>query len=304
MAWRGVHVTRPGRLSFADNQLVVDQEDGAVRLPLEDVAWVVLDDPRITLTHTLLGACMEQGVAILCSDSRHMPSGMLLPFHRHHRQAAVAQSQLSVSQPFKKRLWQKIVCTKIENQARVLEAFSGVESAEGVRAWIKRVTSGDSQNSEAHAARAYWRALFRNFVRDDGADKRNKMLNYGYAVVRGGLARALVASGLLPCFGVHHASQTNPFNLADDLIEPFRPILDAKVRALSGVERSENNDLTVADRRQLASVLLESARMGHEQQTLLAATEACAASLVWAMETGDIKALVLPQYEPELGGNL
>lgn len=293
MAWKGVHLTRPARLSLADGQLVVEQE-GIVRVALEDIGWVIIDDPRITLTSALLSACMDAGVAMVFTDASHTPSGVALPFHTHHRQAAVATAQLACSAPLKKRLWQSIVRTKISNQMGCLEKL-GREGAGTVGAMAQRVTSGDPDNTEARAARAYWPALFNQFTRSDETDRRNKLLNYGYAVVRAGVARTLVAAGFLPCIGLHHASETNGFNLADDLVEAFRPFIDITVFGIVGANKCACQNLSVEDRRAMAGVLLAEAHLGDEIVTLLTATEKVAASLARAIEATDPKALVLPR---------
>lgn len=295
MAWRGLHLTQPSRLTLADGQIVVGQEDGDARVPIEDTAWIVVDSPRTTLTASLVAACMDAGVALVFTDARHTPSGLLLPFHRHHLQADVAALQAAASAPLRKRLWQQIVRRKIENQAAVLDAV-GAPGANGLRETAKRVGSGDPGNLEAQAARAYWRRLWPDFVREDAGDRRNAMLNYGYAVLRAGVARALVATGLLPCFGLHHASVSNAFNLADDLLEPFRPFVDERVwRAVEG--RPSRDEMTVADRRALAGVLLDEASVGRETTTLLTATELGAQSIVRALQIKSPAGLVLPRLE-------
>ena len=214
MAWRGLHLTEPARLSFADGQIVVARETETVRLALEDLAWIVLDSPRTTLTGALLSACMNAGIALIATDATHLPCGMALPFHRHHRQGEVAARQAALGAPLKKRLWQKIVRAKIANQAAALAAL-GRDGAQPLREMARRVGSGDPANVEARAARFYWGQLFAEFRREDAADRRNMLLNYGYAVVRSGVARALVAAGFLPALGLSHASVSNEFNLAD-----------------------------------------------------------------------------------------
>lgn len=292
MAWRGVHITKPGRLSLKDGQIVIVQDEGEVRLPLEDIGWIILDEPRLTLTTTLLAACAEQGIALVHTDARHMPVSTTLPFHTHHRQAAIAALQLGLSLPFKKRCWQAIVRAKITNQAHVLDHY-GRGNAEPLYAMAKLVASGDPDNIEARAARHYWSALFSDFIRDDPADLRNKMLNYGYAVMRAMLARALVGAGLIPSVGLHHASQTNAYNLADDMIEPFRPLVDALVFE-HATGRAATDDLTVEDRRKLAGLPLETMRLSSAKMGVLAATEACITSLVQAMEGESAAILALP----------
>lgn len=293
MAWKGLHLSRPSRLSTADGQIVVVQDDGEVRVALEDIAYVILDTPQTTLTTTLLSACMEAGVAIVVNDARHMPNGLLLPFHAHHRQAGVAALQTATGEPFRKRCWRNIVVAKIHNQAAHLERRQGAETS-ALRAMSGRVGSGDPDNVEARATRAYWGALFDSFVRDDPADLRNKLLNYGYAVMRAAVARALVAFGCLPALGLHHASVTNAFNLADDFLEPFRPFVDA-VAAERTDGRSSGDEMTIEDRRAMAGVLLRETRLNGESFTLLAASEKTAESYVRAMEGASPALLRLPQ---------
>lgn len=272
MAWRGLHITKPCRLSLADGQIVVDQDDGEARLALEDVAWIVLDAPQSTITSTILSACMTAGIAIIATDATHTPCGVVLPFHQHFRQGEIAHRQAAMTGPLKKRLWQKIVRAKIDNQAQAL-ATVGRGGATSLREMTKLVGSGDPGNVEARAARYYWTQLWPEFRRDDGGDKRNKLLNYGYAVIRSGVARSLVAAGLLPAFGLKHASVTNAFNLADDIVEPFRPFVDFLAWRTVDQGQSSRDDLTVDDRRAMAGTLLTNAKFASETVTLLVAAE-------------------------------
>ncbi len=295
MAWRGVHLSQPARLALADGQMVVQQADGEVRLAIEDIGWVLIDTPQVTLTAALVAATMDCGIAIIFTDSRHTPSGVLLPFHRHYRQAGVAALQAAASLPLKKRLWQTIVQAKIANQAAALEDCGGDSRA--LQAMARLVGSGDPDNTEARAAREYWGRLFPDYVRENDADRRNMMLNYGYAVVRSAVARAAVAVGLLPALGLHHASVTNAFNLADDLVEPFRPFVDVLVWEMSDRGRRADGEPSVADRRELAAVLLRKARFGAETVTLLTASERTAESLVLALEGASPALLRLPALE-------
>ncbi len=300
MAWRGLHLSRPARLHSADGQIVVTQDDGEVRLPLEDVAYVVLDAPHATLTSTLLSACMEAGVVIIATDARHTPNGVMLPFHRHHRQAGIAAAQLATGEPFRKRCWQRVVFAKIENQACHLDVASR-PGGEALRAMARLVGSGDPENVEARAAREYWGRLFTGFVRDDAGDLRNKLLNYGYAIVRSGIARALVAFGLLPSVGIHHASVTNGFNLADDFVEPLRPFVDSLARA-HAAGRDTAEDLSLDDRRAMAGVLMTDTRIGKETMNLLAATEKIAEGFARAIEAASPALVALPRFPAERGG--
>ncbi len=296
MAWRGLHLSRPARLSLADRQLVVASDGDEVRLPLEDLAWLVIDTPQVVLTSALLSACAESGIAVVVTDSSHTPSGTLLPFHRHYRQGEVARQQIGMSAPLRKRLWQSLVQTKIANQAAALDLL-GREDGGRLREMARRVGSGDPDNLEATAARAYWSKLWPSFRRDDDADRRNKLLNYGYAVTRSAVARALVAAGLLPALGLNHAGATNAFNLADDVIEPFRPFVDVLASRTAGQEAAQPGELSKKDRQTMAGALFEPARLEAETVTLLVATEQVALSLVRAIESNSAALLTLPTLE-------
>lgn len=293
MAWRGLHLSKPARLSLADGQVVVAQDRGETRLALEDVAWIIIETPQATISAALLSACMNAGIAIIITDERHMPNGVALPFHTHHRQAAVVAMQQAAGAGLRGRLWQAMVQGKIYNQADVLAETGGAELA--MRSMAGRVLPGDPDNVEARAARYYWGELFVDFVRGDDGDLRNGMLNYGYAVLRAIVARALVAAGLVPAIGVHHASQQNGFNLADDVIEAFRPLADIAVWRMVGGARRPSEKLAAAQRQILAGLPLEPVRMGDETVTVLVAAEMAALSLVRAFEAGSVKLLMLPK---------
>ncbi|ABE38268.1 CRISPR-associated protein, Cas1 family [Rhodopseudomonas palustris BisB5] len=296
MAWRGLHLTQAARLSLADSQVCVKQDAGEVRLALEDIAWIVIDTPQATLTSALMSACMEAGIVLVFTDERHTPSGMALPFHRHHRQGGIARLQMDAKDGVKKRLWQAIIRRKILNQAGSLAVLDR-NNAETLREIARHVEPGDPENVEARAARFYWGRLFEDFVRDDDGDLRNKMLNYGYAVVRAGVARALVASGFLPAFGLKHDGAANAFNLADDLVEPFRPFVDVLAWKTLGDRVDRKGDLTLEDRRAMAGVLLLNGKVGAGSVSLLVAAEMAAASLCRALEFEKPAFLELPELE-------
>jgi CRISPR-associated protein Cas1 len=292
MAWKGVHLSQPAKLSLADGQIVVDQDGGIVRLPIEDVAWVVLDTPQASLTASLLSACMDGGVAVIFTDRTHTPNGIALPFHGHYRQAEMAWRQAAMSAPLKKRLWQSIVRRKILNQSANLAAL-GRGEAKVLAEMARHVGSGDPENIEARAAHHYWQSLFSDFRREDEADRRNKLLNYGYAIIRSAVARALTAYGLLPAFGLHHASVSNAFNLADDLIEPFRPFTDHLAFSLES--EGDGDSLSLADRRAMSGVLSANVCVNGKITPLLAATEQLSASLCRAISANTPEVLVLPE---------
>lgn len=203
-------------------------------LPLEDIAVVVASNPQISCTQNFLaGLCAAGGVYITCDETRH-PVGMMLPLQSHHTQTERMARQVEAKLPIRKRLWQQIVHAKIESQGALLQNVHASDS--GLFAMAERVRSGDPDNLEAQAARRYWMTLFGDaeFIRDRNAEDVNKILNYGYAVLRAMTARAVCAAGLHPSIGLHHHNRYNAFTLADDVMEPFRPVVDRAVLEIRG----------------------------------------------------------------------
>ena len=201
-------------------------------LPLHDLAVLIVSHPQVSFSHAVLsGIAVAGGVFIACNE-KHMPVAMLLPLIAHSLQTERFAAQASVALPIKKRLWREIVRAKIRAQARLLEERSGSDC--GLASFAARVRSGDTGNLEAQAARVYWQKLFagNGFRRDADAGGVNACLNYGYAVLRAIAARAICGAGLHPSLGVHHHNRYDAFCLADDLMEPFRPIVDRAVAKL------------------------------------------------------------------------
>lgn len=297
MAWKGCHLSRPARLRLKEGRLRIEPREGeAVELPLEDLAWLVLESPEATLTSALLAACAEAGVMVMVCDGRHLPSGLLLPFHRHFRQAAVARLQVDLPLILRKKLRQALVRRKIENQAAVLAGIDAAAAAT-LAAMADHVGPGDPDNVEGRAARFHWQHLFDDFARSPGANRANALLDYGYAILRGIIARALVAAGFLPAFGIFHDSAANAFNLADDVIEPYRPLVDRMVLSRLAVD-PEGEDLSLDDRRFLVGLIGCDLAMGAKTLALPAAAERTAASLARALEAGQAALLELPSLAP------
>ncbi|MEG2172540.1 MAG: type II CRISPR-associated endonuclease Cas1 [Desulfovibrionaceae bacterium] len=272
MSWRGIHVSEAARMCLKQNRLCVEQAGGEQSLALEDIAFIVLDSPQVTLTSALLAACADKGCLIITTDQRHMPNGSLLPFHPFYRQAETLQAQIQLTEPRKKRLWQYMIIAKINNQALCLRLAHGSASTEKrIACLAQKVRSGDPDNTEAQAARLYWRALVHNFKRDtEGEDRLNALFNYGYALLRAAIARELAACGFAPCLGVHHRSMLNAFNLADDMIEPWRPFVD--YLALRHWQQDPNKKvLDTQDRRAMVHIFYEQVYFDTGEHTLLAA---------------------------------
>ena len=270
MSWRTLFFRNKAFLHVEKDAIRVQQEQ-EYRVPLEDVACLVLESPKITLTSALLARAAENGIAIFTCGENHQPNGLLASFLPHSRQTEVLRMQLDWSKPFRKRCWQIVAQAKIRNQARCLELL-GKPDAEVLRAMAARVQSGDEGNREAQAARKYFDALFgEDFRRARKAgDGVNSALNYGYAILRGAMARALCGSGFLPALGLHHDNAQNAFNLADDLLEPFRPFCDRHV-ALKQWPEDCGADLRPEDKSGLAAILGEDCAFGGEKQSILSA---------------------------------
>lgn len=197
-------------------------------IPIEDIGMIVLDHQQITLTHGLLEKLLENNTAIITCDNNRMPSGLLLPLSCNTTQQERWHNQIEASVPLKKQLWQQTIKAKISNQATLLEHLCTINTR-NMRYWSEEVKSGDTENHEARAAAYYWNNIFpflSDFRRGREEDPPNNILNYGYAILRAIVARALVSSGLMPTFGIHHCNRYNAFCLADDIMEPYRPYID------------------------------------------------------------------------------
>ncbi|HSV72132.1 MAG TPA: type II CRISPR-associated endonuclease Cas1, partial [Chthonomonadales bacterium] len=274
---RVVHIASAARLSLREGQMLVEREgEPPARVPVEDLGVVVLDHAPITMTARLLSALTAQGAAVVVSDAKHLPAGVLLPMAGSSLHARVLRGQIAASLPRTKRLWQAIVRAKVREQAEVLREFTGRDH--GLAALAKRVGSGDAGNLEGRAARAYFPALFgQAFLRDPDLPGVNARLNYGYAVLRAAVARAVTGAGLHPALGIHHRNQYDAHALADDLMEPLRPLVDAMVRARLGDE-DPGGDMDVAERHALLEVLCATVAWDGKRVPLTVALESYAAT--------------------------
>jgi CRISPR-associated protein Cas1 len=220
----------PARLRVRNRLLVVQRDDTSeVSMPLVDLAVVLVSHPQVTYTQAVLAGLAEAGGSFIACNRRMLPVGMFLPLVAHHAQVQRFAAQARAALPLRKRLWKQIVQAKIRAQAETLAKLHGTEH--GLRALAAKVCSGDPQNVEARAARRYWPLLFADmdFRRHRENEDQNQLLNYGYAVLRAIVARAICAAGLHPCLGIHHHNRYDAYCLADDLMEPFRPTVDHAV---------------------------------------------------------------------------
>lgn len=294
MSWRIVQITKPCVLKVKNKQLCyIPQEGEEVNLPLEDISVIILDHRQISFSHALLSSLAENGICLFSCDEKHLPSGAFYPFQSYYQYSLVASLQVAMPKNFQQKLWQQIIIAKIENQAKCLESLH-IQESEKLQNYCKAVSVGDKNNIEAQAAFFYFKHLFVNFTRKNEDDIRNVLLNYGYAVLRACIARSLVGAGLMPCFGIHHANNYNAYNLADDIIEPFRPFVDYAVYQL--IQENTITEITPILKNQLVAILTKNCVLQDEQITLLRAIEMVCQSLVKAIKLKQISIFVLPEF--------
>lgn len=288
-----------GRLRVQDCQFVFERAVAGgetpreARIPLADLAAVVASNPQLSLSQPLLAEMADAGVALVVCDSAHLPCGLYLPLVGHSTQAERMARQVEAKLPVRKRLWQSIVRAKIRAQAELLRRRRETDC--GLDTLARRVRSGDPDNIEAQAARHYWPALFNDpeFRRVREGLPPNGLLNYGYAVLRAIVARAVVAAGLHPSVGLHHHNRYDAFCLADDLMEPLRPLVDAAVAAIVD-QRGMDTTVGKETKRELLEPLLGTVNLNDEQRTLFDAAERTAVSLARVFE-GHREDLLLPR---------
>ena len=312
MIKRTLYFGNPAYLSLRNQQLVIKMPEversttvceviktESVRtIPVEDIGVVVLDNKQITLTQGLMEALLANNTAVVSCDARSMPAGLLLPLSGNTIQQERFTDQINSSLPLRKQLWQQTIKAKIENQAAVLRKHTSAES-KCMNVWASDVKSGDSDNLEGRAAAYYWKNLFvpyiDKFVRGREAAPPNNLLNYGYAILRALIARALVSSGLLPTLGIHHHNRYNAYCLADDIMEPYRPYVDELV--LSIVKSGQDyEELTKDLKAQLLSIPTIDVQISGKRSPLMIAASTTTASLAKCFG-GEIRKIIYPEIE-------
>lgn len=289
--------TNPAYLSLKNAQLVIDTKSnkGIMTRPIEDIGLIVIESHCVTLTSALVAALLANNVAVLVCDSKHMPNGMVMPFVGNTLFTERTYAHINASLPLKKQLWQQTVSAKISNQYEVLRQFQNKEVG-CMDVWAKSVKSGDPENIEARAAVFYWHNLFENnpsFRRGDDTDPINSLLNYGYSILRGVIARALVGAGLMPQLGLFHKNKYNAFCLADDIMEPYRPFVDKMVMDILPL-LGKGFSLTPGVKRQLLSIPVMDVKMNKIKRPLMIAAEYTAASLAKCF-IGESRKISYPQ---------
>ena len=285
---------RPARLRVRYDNLVLEAEGGSQNVPLSEIAALIVSHPQVSYTHSVLAKLAEAGAVFITCDARRMPSGMLLPLQAHFIQTERFSRQAAASLPTRKRLWQQIVRAKVRAQAAVLQEVCGHDA--GLLELVSRVRSGDATHIEAQASRRYWPTLFPTpgFRRDPDGDGWNVHLNYGYAVLRGIVARAVCGVGLHPSLGLHHHNRYNAFCLADDLMEPLRPLVDRVVALRARKDAGPPPLLDAESKRELLAALTGRVRIQGESRTLFDVATRMASSLAAVFE-GTARKLNLPE---------
>lgn len=276
MIKRIIEVSNPVHLHLRNSQMIVKREgENDNSVPVEDMGILILANPLITISQSLIASCQENNCIIVFCDQKHLPVSVLLPLSGNSIHSKVLNIQTGVKKPLKKRLWQKIVIIKIESQIRTLLFFK--KDLAFLPKLKKRVQSGDTTNIEAQAAKIYWSILFgKGFGRDYRKGGINSLLNYGYSLIRASVARSLCGTGLHPALGIHHHNQYNPMCLADDLMEPLRPLVDRRVYELYEKGKME---LDKATKVSLLSILSENVLFEGKKLPMMVANQYTAASL-------------------------
>lgn len=294
MSWRSIFISNPARLSLKNNHLVIKQKED-ILVPLEDISVIVVETDQATITSKLLDEIAAYRISLFICDPKHLPSGLFLPFQQHSRFLKILKMQLGLTMPFKKNCWKMVVEQKIKNQAICLEILDrrGVEE---LRIIASDVKSGDNTNRESVAAKLYFDIYMPNTNRQED-DTVNAALNYGYSIMRGAVARSLTSYGFLTAIGIHHKNELNSFNLADDFMELFRPLVDLWVAQ----NINEDSEFTKSERIGLLSLLNTDIMIFMERHSVTRAMEIMISSFSNACSYRKPELIKLPELMPISG---
>lgn len=293
MSWRSVVITQPTKLSVKNRQLQITQDE-EWSIPMEDISSIVLETPQISISSKVISMMADNKIVMYSCDEKHLPNGVFIPFASHSRELKVLKSQLECSESFKKRCWQKIIIRKILNQSNVLKLCNKSLMGGHLENISQKVNSGDTTNREAIAAKGYFSSLFGNSFSRNYDNVCNAALNYGYSIIRGAIARTIVAYGYIPSMGIHHKSELNNYNLVDDFIEPFRPIVDLWVKT----NINEETEFDKYVRAELVNLLNVDVKIQGKLQSVNNAINVMIASYTTAISQNDYKKLELPEILP------
>lgn len=296
MIKKTILVENKSAITTKNQQLVLKSEIRESTIPIEDIGFLVLDHPEIYLSIPAMNLIVENNTAIIICGSNHLPNGMFLNLNSHHIQQEIFKNQIEASVPLKKQLWQQTIVEKIRNQGELLAKIT--ENKNTFDFLASKVLSGDTSNMEGVAAQQYWKNFplpnheIDGIKRERYGDYPNNFLNYGYAILRAATARALSGSGLLNTLGIHHKSKYNAFALADDIMEPFRPIVDEKVFDI--MKRYQEQELNTAIKAELLQILTQTVYFKEEKSPLMVGLQKTASSLQQCF-TGNRKKIKYPK---------
>lgn len=278
-------------ITTKNTQLNIKSETRESTIPIEDIGFLVLDNPEIFLSIPAMNLLIENNTSVIVCGTNHLPNGMFLNLNSHHIQQEIFKNQINASAPLKKNLWQQTIVEKITNQGILLEKITGSKNHFVFLA--SKVLSGDTSNMEGVAANQYWKSFFENdFKRERFGDYPNNFLNYGYALLRAATARSLSGSGLLNTLGIHHKSKYNAFALADDIMEPFRPVVDEKIYEI--MQEYDEQELNTKIKSELLQILTRTVYFKEEKSPLMVGLQKTASSLQQCF-TGERKKIKYPQ---------
>ena len=276
MIKKSILIENKSAITSKNLQLVIRSEIRESTIPIEDIGFLVLDHQEIYISLPAMNLLVESNTSIIICNKNHLPNGMFLNLNSHHIQQEIFKNQIEASMPLKKQLWQQTIVEKITNQGLLLQRITSKKNAFEFLA--SKVLSGDTSNMEGVAAQQYWKSFFEiNFKRERFGDYPNNFLNYGYAILRAATARALSGSGLLNTLGIHHKSKYNAFALADDIMEPFRPLVDEKVFEI--MQHYDEQELNTKIKSELLQVLTTTVYFKDEKSPLMVALQKTASSL-------------------------
>ena len=286
----------PTYLNIENDQLILTREKERIgSIPCEDIGVLLVDHRATVYSHSALTRLLDRGAVIILCGENHLPVGILLPIENNLLHTERLRAQVAASQPLQKNLWRQIVIRKIKGQAENLPENHPDRGR--LLAMATEVKSGDTSNCEGVAARFYWPALMgKDFRRDPEGEWPNPLFNYGYMVFRAAVARAIVAAGLHPAFGLYHSNRNNPFVLADDLVEVFRPRID---RAVVEHLKTGSTEINKESKRAVLSLLTEPITVAGQSGPLMVGLHRMTASLVRCFE-GGAKTLDLPEWTANL----
>ena len=291
MLKKSILLENKASLTTKNLQLVVKTETKESTIPIEDIGYIVIDNPEIYLSIPALNLLIDNNTAVIICNTNHLPNGMFLNLNSHHIQQEIFKNQINATVPLKKQLWQQTIVEKIKNQGILLEKITSKKNNFDFLA--SKVLSGDTTNMEGVAASFYWKSFFEHdFKRERFGDYPNNFLNYGYALLRAATARALSGSGLLNTLGIHHKSKYNAFALADDIMEPYRPIVDEKVFEL--MNHYKEQELNTQLKAELLQILTRTVYFKDEKSPLMVALQKTASSLQQCY-MGDRKKIKYPK---------